>query len=278
MNPVRAHILQAGHCLQREGAAMRGAPMRTIPFPALFGLIEHPSEGPILFDTGYSQAFLTATEPFPERFFRWTTPMVLAPGADAASQLKRRNIEPRDVSHVVVSHFHADHVAGLRDFPGATIHCARAGHEDILRRGRFSAVKKGLLRALLPDDLAARAAYFEDRPRVRPPAEVDLFEDAVDLFADGRMIMLPLPGHCIGQWGLLVWDEARGPMFFVADAAYSTRGIKENRPPPYMTNAMLGDPAAIVATLDRLHRLSLRDSHPFFVPSHCRERAAEAEA
>ena len=257
---------------------MRGEPMRAIEFPALSGLIEHPTEGPVLFDTGYSQAFLTATRLFPERLFRWTTPMVLPEGRDAASPLRRRGLEAADVRHIVVSHFHADHVAGLCDFPNAAIPCARCGFQDISTRARVSALRKGLLRSLLPPDLPDRAVYFEDQRHVIAPPDADLFEDVVDLFGDGRMFMLPLPGHWIGQWGLMIHDEARGPMFFVADAAYSSKAIRENRPPPYLTNAMPGDPQMIVATLDRLHRLSTRNPGLLFVPSHCRERAAEAEA
>ena len=65
-------------------------------------------------------------------------------------------LAPRDVRRVVVSHFHADHVAGLRDFPNADLVALRSAYEDVAgRRGLGLAV--AFVPALMPDDFDRRA-------------------------------------------------------------------------------------------------------------------------
>lgn len=61
----------------------------------------------------------------------------LPPGADAASQCRALGHDPAEVRHVVLSHFHGDHIAGLHAFPSAIVHCARAGLDDLGRRNRW---------------------------------------------------------------------------------------------------------------------------------------------
>jgi len=56
---------------------IKGGSLCSVDFPALVGVIEHPSRGIFLFDTGYDPAFNDATKPFPERLYRWTTILIL---------------------------------------------------------------------------------------------------------------------------------------------------------------------------------------------------------
>ncbi|MEI2826429.1 MAG: MBL fold metallo-hydrolase [Dermatophilaceae bacterium] len=121
MTAVRVELIVAGSCRSVGGLAVAGQGLRPIDFPALVAVIEHPRTGIVLFDTGYTDRFDEQTRPFPQRFYRWLTPMRLAPEATVVAQLAARDISADDVEHVVVSHLHADHVAGLRDFPRARI-------------------------------------------------------------------------------------------------------------------------------------------------------------
>jgi glyoxylase-like metal-dependent hydrolase (beta-lactamase superfamily II) len=271
-------FIRAGACRHPEAATLLGASWRPAVFPALAGLIRHPTRGAVLFDTGYDPAFFAATESFPERLYRWATPVTLGPGETAAEQLARHGLRPEDIAWVVLSHFHGDHAAGLHAFPAARIACARAGLQAVRQGGAFTAVRRGFLRGLLPDDLDARADFFEDCSRVSLPAEMAPFEDGADLFGDGSLIAVELPGHCPGHWGLLLRGADDRLNFLVGDAAWSSRAIRENRPPPGLTTALLGETRTYRQTLARLH--ALRQANPDLVitPAHCLERAAEADA
>src|SRR4051812_5706786 len=122
---VTLEIRYAGLCRHPEGMVVRGAPWRSQPFPALFGVVTHPTHGVTLFDTGYSERFVRETSAFPARLYRWLTPPEVTHDDTAVAQLARAGIKAEDVKRIVISHFHADHVAGLRDFPNAELVATR---------------------------------------------------------------------------------------------------------------------------------------------------------
>jgi glyoxylase-like metal-dependent hydrolase (beta-lactamase superfamily II) len=209
--------------------------------------------------------------------YRWATPVTLPAGKDAASQCRARDIAPGEIRHVILSHFHADHVAGLHAFPNATIHCARAGLRAMYQSGRFAQTRHGLLRALLPDNFSTRARFFEDSPQAALPSEFAPFTSGADLFGDGALLAIPLPGHCPGHWGLALHDARWGLHFLVGDAAWSLDAIRRNMPPPALISGLLGDTRRTRETLFALHQLMLRNPELRLTPCHCRERAAEVE-
>ena len=249
-----------------------------VDIPAVATLIVHPDEGAILFDTGYDVAFLAATRSFPERLYRWAAPVHIPAGLDAASQCRTLGFNPRDVRHVVLSHFHGDHIAGLHAFPKAVIHCARAGLDDARRGSRLSRTRRGILQALIPSDTDARARFFEDSGSIDLPADLATFERGADVLGDGSLLAITLPGHCPGHWGLLVNDARWGRHFLVGDAAWSLAAIRRNAPPPKLTSGLLGDTGLLRATLNALHLLHRNTPDVRLTPFHCPERAAEVVA
>jgi len=265
---------RVGFCRHPQRMAIRDGTWRPVVFPALAFLMRHPDAGSIVFDTGYDPAFFAATRPFPERLYRWATPPTLGRGEALADQLAGAGIDPAEVRHLVLSHFHADHMAGLHRFPAATIHCARAGFDALCSGSRLAGVRKGMLRVLAPADFLARARWFEDAPRVSLPADLMPLSDGADLLGDGSLLGLPLPGHCPGHWGLALREDD-GLHLLVGDAAWSSNAIRRDMPPPRLTMALLGDAAAARTTLRDLHLLYRRNPDVRLTPSHCPECAAQ---
>jgi len=266
-------LIEAGHCLHPAIMARAGASLCPTQFPALVGVIRHPSAGIMLFDTGYDPAFFAATQRLPERLYRWATPVRLGAGEAAVDQLARCGIAAGDVTAIILSHFHGDHVAGLSAFPRARIFCARTGLDEMHRLGRFARVRNGLLIALAPADIAARATFFEDLPRVALPAALAPFEDGADLLGDASLLAIELPGHCPGHWGLALAGEDGRRLMLVGDAAWSIGAIRDDAPPPWLTTALLGNTAHYRRTLGALHALAARNRDLVMLPSHCREAA-----
>ena len=64
-NYVSISIRTAGHCFAYANHVTKGDKKRKIRFEATWAIIKHPSKGNILFDTGYTQRFHTATNYFP---------------------------------------------------------------------------------------------------------------------------------------------------------------------------------------------------------------------
>lgn len=269
MKELNLQLVDTGFCRHPEAMTIKAGSWRPAPFPALVGVIRHPDEGIVLFDTGYDPLFIAATGPFPERLYRWLTPPTIT--NPVADRLTVQGVDPATVRHIVLSHFHGDHASGLGRFPGARIHCARAGLRGVWDRGRARALAAGTPVRLLPPDLPTRCDFFEDQRAVRLPADLTPFTEGADLLGDGSMLAVPLPGHCPGHWGLVL-REPRGLHFLIADAAWSSRAIRDNRPPPRLTSSFLGDTVAGRQTLSQLHQLRLRNPDLLITPSHCAER------
>src|SRR5258708_26959100 len=125
---VKIHLLKVGSCRHLEFLAIRGGRFATVTLPALSALIIHPDAGPILFDTGDADHFRDATNRFPERLYRLATPMQLPAPQRLDQQLKSHGLRLTDIRHCIVSHFHGDHIAGLRDLPSAAVIAMKSGY------------------------------------------------------------------------------------------------------------------------------------------------------
>ncbi len=263
-------IISCGACRHPEVMTRRGGGFCPVDFPSMVGVIRHPEIGVILFDTGYDPQFFEATTPFPERFYRWTTPVRLYGEDTAAAQLARMGIAAEDVAAVVLSHFHADHAAGLHQFKNAAIFCAKAGLQSCAQKSRIKMTMNGILPALIPADILTRCVFFEDCATAALPARFAPFDRAADILGDGTLLMVELPGHCPGHWGMIARHENDQFIFFVADAAWSITAIEHNAPPPKITTALLGSTQKTRKTLSDLHTIARRKHEDiFFLPSHC---------
>jgi glyoxylase-like metal-dependent hydrolase (beta-lactamase superfamily II) len=266
-------LFDTGHCVVSEAMVMRGGARRPMVCRALVGLIHHPERGLILFDTGYAGRIMEATRPWPFRLYRYATPLRLRPGGDVVDQLAARGIGPGDVGHVIVSHFHADHVAGLRDFPAATVVASAEGLDYALGRRGLAALRHGIIPALLPDDLRSPGRALVIHLGRAVGAELPHLGPAHDLFGDGTILLVALPGHARGQIGALL-ATAEGPVLLAADGAWTSQAIREQRPPPRAADLIADDPRAVVATLARLRAFALARPDVRVIPTHCPEVAA----
>ncbi len=268
------HILRVGACRHPEAMTLKGGHWCPVSFPALVGLIRHRTFGPILFDTGYDERFFAATEPFPERLYRLATPVQFDSSDSLPFQLARFGLTPDDIAGVFLSHFHGDHVSGLRNFPNSRIFCASEGLKRLRTGGRFGRVRQGLLSALVPDGIEDNSEFFESMTRIALPKEMAPFSHGADVLGDGSLIAVELPGHCPGHWGLLVRLHDGRPIFFIGDAAWSIAAVVDNRPPPAVTTALLGETSAYRRTLSALNTVS-RTGAVELIPSHCETTAAK---
>ncbi|HEY2686695.1 MAG TPA: MBL fold metallo-hydrolase [Steroidobacteraceae bacterium] len=268
MIPIQWRLLETGYCLHPEASSRLGASWKACEFPALVALLRHPTQGWMLFDTGYGQAFVDATRRLPEAAYRWVTPVRWTPKNSAIAQIHALDIEPGDIKTILISHFHGDHVGALNDFPHALPWCSRAAWEDLHARSRMSALVHGLLPSLAPRHIEARLRFYENLAPARLPAALAPFADGVDLFKDGSIFAVSLPGHAAGHYGVCFQDAKRW-IFLVADAAWSVQAIADNTPPPRWATQLLGDTATYRRTLADLHALGARGSVSL-IPAHCR--------
>lgn len=94
---VAVELFSIGYCTAPLATTEQGATWKKRRFPAGVALIRHPFAGNILFDTGYGASFWQATQPFPERIYRWLTPAFLPENEQLRHQLYRLGVEKPDL-------------------------------------------------------------------------------------------------------------------------------------------------------------------------------------
>lgn len=275
-------LMTAGSCGQVEKFTNTTKPLKSIQFPAHFSLIHHHKEGYILVDTGYSDHFHDAAKNFPYSLYAKITPIQFKPGDSAVEQLAALGIHSSDVKYIFITHFHADHISGLLDFPNAKFICSRKAYGDVQDKKGIAALLKGFLPDLLPEDFAERVLFLEDG---KIASQEDLFPEAAsleilnspiyDVFGDGSIFSVDLSGHAHGQMGLLFKQNDK-VIFLVADAAWDSSAVRNLEMPSKITKLIIHDYEVFRTTLTQLHHFYKKHPHVAMIPSHCREYKGES--
>lgn len=277
MSDMKISFVSAGYCTHPEKVAYTSGGWQSIVFPASVAVIEHPREGVILFDTGYSERFFSATQSFPNRLYRWITPVFLDEGRTAKAQLKKFGIAATDVRQVILSHFHADHVGGVADFPRARYVYQHSAYEGLRELSTFAALRKAFLPALLPNDFLERSEPVLDNQFGSSIKELSMFAGSLDLLGDGSLFLVPLPGHAEGHIGLFVRTSAKDYLL-AGDACYVKDNFIKDQPSSQITRLILDDFNEYRETLHKLHEMNRRHPLTRIVPCHCSSTLAELPA
>jgi glyoxylase-like metal-dependent hydrolase (beta-lactamase superfamily II) len=260
---LTAHACSGGHVRHLERLVYRNGDMKLRELSAMFGIIEHPREGLILYDTGFSHDLSSRLRGV-GRLYPMVVPYQVSAEQAAHAHLRRLAYRPEDVRHVIISHMHADHVGGLTSFPGAQIHCDRTALHHLRTNRRLKLARHGYFAELVPQGLDASIHQISPIQQRH-----NLLSNTVDLFGDGSLQLVPLDGHAPGQLGLLLDLNGRRVMF-VADACFCVDSIEQNvGPSNALARAIYHDAKTAERTLARLHSLHINDPEIVFIPTHC---------
>ncbi|NKY40047.1 MBL fold metallo-hydrolase [Cellulomonas septica] len=272
---VELTLLEAGHTTHSAGVARRGAGRAPVRFPALVGVVRHAG-GVVLVDTGYAPRVVEALSHGIDRVYGGLLPVHVGPDESAVAQLAAQGIDATAVTHVVLTHLHADHVGGLRDFPSARVVVARRAVDEIACVRGFGRLRRGLAPGLLPDDLADRLLDPMTLPRA-DGADLEPLGGARDLLGDGTVVIVPLPGHATGHLGVLVRTPARD-VLLIGDAAWDRRAVTHRELPAPVVRLLSADWPRYTRTIDALHRLTQGRPDLVVVPAHDAVAIDEARA
>lgn len=263
-------FLQAGSTSHWLNMVSMQSPKIKVPFPATVALLQHDRYGPVLFDTGYSSHFYEATKKFPEKLYALITPVDIPAGGTLLEQLKGRGIQPDDVQYIILSHFHADHIGGILDFPRAQFIYLQEAYEPLKNSGRFRALlRHGFLKQLLPDDFVKRSASFTLTAKNSTQLDYGYFSRGYDVFGDGSITAIELPGHAAGHLGLMV-QANNGVYFLVGDACWVKENFLDGSPPHWLARQLiLHNAKEYEHTLEQLKLFSSQYPDIHIIPCHC---------
>jgi glyoxylase-like metal-dependent hydrolase (beta-lactamase superfamily II) len=257
-------VMNAGFCRARKSHILQGAGSGETWLPALFYLIHHPEHGPILFDTGYSTRFFEVTARFPYSVMRKVTPVRIEGQDNAVRQLRGMGIAPQDIQTVILSHLHVDHVGGIHPFVNATIYV----DEQEWAYGKQSALKllrkgyiKPLYASIKPSSL--RLLHFNKEGTAYGP-----FRKTIDIFQDGSVILIPLPGHTVGQCGLLLNISNAERYFLIADSVFVKDNYRRERAGSLLSRLVHHSPRQYKRQFSVLRQVEEANPDLVLIPSH----------
>ena len=231
---VRVHPITTGTSMYPEDAFFaRGgklAPLHAlgfkskrieIPIPAF--IVEHPSAGLFLIDTGFHASVAVDAKknmgPILGRLFNTT----MGPSEGMPDQIRARGLDPRDVKYVVMTHLHVDHASGVAQFPDATFIVTS-------REWKAATHEKGLTGGYVKRQFDHA---FDWRTVDFDGDEVNSFSSfgrTLDLFGDGSVRLAYTPGHTLGHMSVVLRTKD-AEFLVVADAAYTMRTLRESAMP-----------------------------------------------
>lgn len=267
---LSVNVMASGYCTAHRRVEDPGSIGGTRKFYATWLVIRHPSLGVVLFDTGYGQQVFQAGARFPDRFHLWATPVTLQPHETAAAQLAAAGISAADVSHIIISHFHVDHIGGLRDFPAARLYAASSAYEQAQKLQGIAAVRRGILKGLLPDDLKERFTSIEECSTTYVDADSGLTFYR-DFLGQQDLTPVHLPGHACGMLGLYVPSHR---MLFASDAAWSADTFRRGVLPRQVVRLFFDSWSEFVETQERMRTFMRANPDVEVLFTHCPETMA----
>lgn len=146
--------------------------------------------------------------------------------------LGQLDITPAQVKYVGLSHSHGDHIGQANLFPQATL---------LVGKGDWEVLSD----AKVTPNQSAIAPWLSGGSKVEP-----LTADK-DVFGDGSVIVLNMPGHTPGHRSLLVRLKGMGNVLLTGDLAHFHENYDSNGVPSFNT-----DRAATLASIDRFKQIA----------------------
>lgn len=237
---IRLYALDCGHLAFRDlgmfddSGALDGKP-GAMSAPCF--LIRHP-KGTLLWDTGLGDDIAEHPDG-----------VQLAPGIRATvpvkltDQLKRLGLKPSDIDDLAFSHWHVDHTGNANLFDKATW---------ILQRKELAAATGPKPPPFEP--LALVSAYKDAKTRI--------IDGDADVFGDGTVRLLLMPGHTSGHQVLEVRLPQAGTVLLSGDLYHSREARQLRRVPRVNTSR-----AATLESMDRFEAIAAR-THARVVIQH----------
>jgi glyoxylase-like metal-dependent hydrolase (beta-lactamase superfamily II) len=129
------------------------------------------------------------------------------------SQLRELGVAPKDITHIALSHFHADHSGNANLFTAATLYIQGAEYEAAFGQE--------------PSKFGFAPANY-DKLRANPVVKLN---GDHDVFGDGSLVILSTPGHTPGHQSLLVRLPKRGAVVLSGDMVHFQENWVNRRVP-----------------------------------------------
>lgn len=176
-------------------------------------LVVHP-KGTLIWDVGQ-----VPDDAIPDNGTEVVQQGILKAKRKLAPQLKALGYEPKDITYLAMSHYHADHTANANMFAGSTWIVQKAEY-DVM----FGDKKVGIL----------TPGSYKDLKNAK---RITLNDEDRDVFGDGRVVIKTAPGHTPGHQMLFLKLAKFGPLLLAGDLYHFPEERTLDRVPTFDADA-----------------------------------------
>ena len=178
-------------------------------------VIEHP-DGLILVDTGetakiYEKGYLPDGG-----LYHKAVETRIQSEEEINHQLVKIGIQPKDIKTVILTHLHGDHIGGLAHFEHCKIYVSKTEYD-------FATSKKGPGNGYFPKNwptwFQPELITYENRPEGN-------FKQSKTITADGKVVIIPTPGHSIGHQSILIKNDTHTTIL-AGDLTYNETTLRQ---------------------------------------------------
>lgn len=192
-------------------------------------LVRHPN-GDLLWDTGLPSAIAEQKDGLTNG------PYVLKVPVTLADQLQEIDVTAEDIDYLSISHSHFDHTGNMNDYAGATW---------LVHENEYN--------ALFNEQTAANPQAMASYNKLADSEKVMFTEDH-DVFGDGSVTILALPGHTPGHTALRVRLKNSGTVMLSGDLYHLTESRELRTIPTFNT-----DVDQTLASMDRFEAIAKQE-------------------
>lgn len=216
----RSGLLNLSHPNAQDAGVVDGDE----PIQIYFHAIHHPTRGLYIVDTGIERALRDAPDD-----------AALSGMVRSAMHFEKLHIQvvlsewlatQKKLNGVFLTHLHLDHVSGMRDVPHDTPVFSGPGEVGSTRFLHLF-VRGSTDQALKDKGPLSEWQFQKDTS--------EAFEGIVDIFGDGSVWALWVPGHTPGSTAYLV-RTTKGPVLLVGDASHTRWGWEHHVEPGSFTS------------------------------------------
>ncbi len=217
-------------------------------------------DGLVLFDAGVDPALVSDPDYIDSPIGRFILKKVFRFHVGPEDALDRRleaiDLSAADVSKVIISHLHFDHIGGIAKVPQAELLVSK---DEWRRLEEPNPERDWILREHI-ELPGAKWSPVEFTPTDDP--DLASFGVSYDCMGDGSMVLLPTPGHTPGSMSLLVRSNGLPPMLFVGDLTYELEPLHDDQVPG------IGDANELRASFAKVRALEKALPGLVVIPSH----------
>lgn len=140
-------------------------------------------------------------------------------------QLAKLGFQTKDVTRVIFTHLHGDHIGGLHHFEHCTFFVSKAEYE-------FATSKKGPGNGYFPKNWPT---WFKPNLIEYTDGPEGNFSRSQQITKDGNLVVVPTPGHSMGHQSVLV-KNGKTTVIIAGDLTYNEATLRKEIPDVVLMN------------------------------------------